>query len=183
MPDDFIFAAKAPKEITHRLHLRDAGVALEEFLEEVAGLGKKLGPLLFQLSPSLAFEPELVRSFLGSARARFDGNVVFEPRHVEWFTPGAEELLTEFRISRVAADPPVAPGAGEPGGWTGLAHFRLHGSPRIYYSEYGPERIGVIARQLARSEVHHPLWCIFDNTAAGAAIADALALQARLRGR
>src|SRR5574341_2571121 len=47
VPDRFAFAVKAPKEITHRLRLADAGSALEAFLAQAGGLGDKLGPLLF----------------------------------------------------------------------------------------------------------------------------------------
>jgi uncharacterized protein YecE (DUF72 family) len=68
-------------------------------------------------------------------RARFDGAAVCEPRHPDWF---AANLLTEFRISRGAADPPVTREDVVPGGWAGLAYFRLRGSPRVYYSEYRP---------------------------------------------
>src|SRR5205823_5062000 len=95
------------KEITHRLRLADASAALAAFLTQATGLGDKFGPMLLQLPPSLAFDPQGVRSFFAELRGRFDGTVVCEPRHPDWFTVHADDLLTEFRISRVAADPPV----------------------------------------------------------------------------
>src|SRR5689334_3087872 len=55
VPDNFRFAVKIPKAITHERRLRDAGELLNRFLSEVAGLGPKLGPLLVQLPPSLAY--------------------------------------------------------------------------------------------------------------------------------
>jgi len=182
VPDGFAFSVKAPKEITHSLRLAGADAALDGFLEQVAGLGSKLGPLLFQLPPSLAFDPRPVGAFFAALRARFDGAAVCEPRHPDWFAASAENLLTEFRISRVAADPPVTRAAVVPGGWAGLAYFRLHGSPRVYYSEYPPDQIDSLAHQLAYLRDTRSVWCIFDNTAVGAATGNALALQDRVGG-
>lgn len=68
VPSDFAFSVKAPKEITHSLRLAAAEAALDAFLAEVTGLGGKLGPLLFQLPPSLAFEKQAVASFFTALR-------------------------------------------------------------------------------------------------------------------
>lgn len=179
--DNFAFAVKAPNEITHGLRLVHTKTALEAFLAEIAGLGGKLGPLLFQLPPSLAFDAQIARSFFATLRTHFDGSVVCEPRHPGWFTTNAEDLLAEFRISRVAPDPPMPGGSTEPGGWSGLAYFRLHGAPHVYYSEYSPAQLERYAARLMQSAADgRPVWCIFDNTAAGAATANALALLAVL---
>jgi uncharacterized protein YecE (DUF72 family) len=71
------------------------------------------------------------------------------------------------------------PAAAEPGGWPGLRYFRLHGSPRTYYSSYTPEQIGSYAAKL--QAVRTETWCIFDNTTLGAATENALTLQALMR--
>jgi uncharacterized protein YecE (DUF72 family) len=181
VPEGFAFSVKAPKMITHELRLLGADAALARFLGQASGLGDRLGPLLFQLPPSLGFDLEAARSFFAALRACHGGAVVCEPRHPDWFAPRANDLLREFRISLVAADPPIVDAAAGPGGWNGLLYFRLHGAPRKYYSEYGPDEIERFARQLARAAGGCPAWCIFDNTAAGAAIRNALALQERLR--
>ena len=76
----------------------------------------------------------------------------------------------------MAADPSVAPGGGEPGGWRGLTYIRLHGAPRIYYSAYDAAALAAIKARLVAAVV--PTWCIFDNTAAGAALGHALTLTA-----
>ncbi len=179
VPEDFAFAVKAPREITHRLRLGSAETALDAFLGQVSGLGEKLGPLLFQLPPSLCFHKASVGAFFALLRRRFDGNVVCEPRHPGWFTVEVEALMAEFRISRVAADPAVVAAAAEPGGWNGLRYLRLHGSPRVYYSEYTTDQLERFAHLVISASA--AAWCIFDNTAAGAAIANALALQRRLQ--
>ena len=69
----------------------------------------------------------------------------------------------------------VTPAAARPGGWPGLVYYRLHGSPRIYYSAYPPDALNTLAEALrASAEQAIETWCIFDNTAAGAATGDAL---------
>jgi uncharacterized protein YecE (DUF72 family) len=183
VPDDFAFAVKAPKRITHELRLAEAEESLEEFLAQASGLGAKLGPVLFQLPPSLVFDATLARAFFNALRARFDGSVICEPRHPEWFDAPADQLLREFRIARAAVDPARVEAAERPEGWHGLTYLRLHGSPHIYHSEYGPNRLERFARELiSAGSDHRPAWCIFDNTASGAATVDALTIQARVPG-
>jgi uncharacterized protein YecE (DUF72 family) len=174
-PDDFRFAVKVPKEITHTRRLADWEEPLNRFLAEAGALGEKLGPLLVQLPPSLQFHAEVAATFLRGLRGRFSGSVACEPRHASWFTPAAEELLASCHVCRVAADPPPAPAAAEPGGWTGLVYYRLHGSPRIYYSSYPDEYLDALSARLRATGG----WCIFDNTAEGNATANALSLLER----
>ena len=177
-PEDFRFAVKLPKSITHDAKLVDSEPLLNRFLNEVAGLAGKMGPLLMQLPPSLRFDKQIVDSFLRQLRGVFDSTVVCEPRHRTWFTPAANALLADYRIARVAADPPVGVTGLEPGGWGGVQYFRLHGSPRMYYSSYAPdflERLAVRLCELRRQSIE--AWYIFDNTAAGAAITNCLQLQ------
>jgi uncharacterized protein YecE (DUF72 family) len=177
VPGGFAFAAKLPKQITHELRLAKAESALDVFLAEVSGLGAKLGPLLVQLPPSFEFDPATARIFFTALRARFAGGVVCELRHASWFTLRADALLVEFHIARVAADPPVGVACLEAGGWQGLHYFRLHGSPRVYYSVYDTGQIQRLAQQLSSLNLDVPCWCIFDNTVLGGATANALALR------
>ncbi len=177
-PEAFRFAVKVPKTITHEHRLRMTSELLDRFLSDLGGLGPKLGPLLVQLPPSLAFEPGVADRFLDDLRQRTRAPIACEPRHRSWFTPQVEGLLYELRIGRVAADPPPAPGADRPGGWTGLTYFRLHGSPRIYYSSYSDEVIHAVVQRLGlRAAEGSECWCIFDNTAGFAATGNALAAQ------
>ena len=173
----FAFAVKAPRAITHDLSLVGAEAALDAFLDSAAGLGSKLGVLLFQFPPRFAFDARTVKAFFDSLRRRHDGDVACEPRHASWFTERAEALLAEHRISRVAADPAVVPAAATPGGSSALQYFRLHGSPRMYRSSYEPDRIAHYAGRMTPAA-----WCIFDNTADAAATENALALAAIMRG-
>ena len=177
VPASFRFAVKLPRTITHGAKLVGARPDLELFFADVAGLGEKLGPLLVQLPPSLGFDRRLARTFFALLRSMHEGPVACEPRHVSWFSPAADELLQALRIARVAADPPRAEIGNQPGGDSKLLYYRLHGSPRMYRSAYGEQRIAALAAQLRAFPAAAERWCIFDNTASGAAAGDALLLK------
>jgi uncharacterized protein YecE (DUF72 family) len=153
---------------------------LDSFLGEVQHLGRKLGCLLVQLPPKLEFDAAAATAFLAHLRERFAGEVVTEPRHVSWFSPEADALLVQHRVARVAADPAPIPGADKPGGYHSPAYYRLHGSPRMYYSSYSGDFLAHLGATLQRESAHRDCWCIFDNTAAGAAVPNALALDVYL---
>jgi uncharacterized protein YecE (DUF72 family) len=174
VPDDFRFSVKLPRIITHERKLLGSRKDLDDFFADVEPLGHKLGPVLVQLPPSLAFEARRARAFFKLLRARHEGEVVCEPRHPTWFAADAGTLLRDFGVARVAADPARVPAAAEPGGSAALAYYRMHGSPRMYYSEYGAARLEELAARL--KALDRPVWCLFDNTASGAGAADALLL-------
>jgi uncharacterized protein YecE (DUF72 family) len=177
VPTDFRFSVKIPKLITHELKLRDIDAPLKRFFGEVSGLGQKLGAILIQLPPSLAFDQEITADFLSRARNLFDVLLAIEPRHSSWFTAQAAGTLSQSKIERITADPPPCPGAPFWDDAPETRYFRLHGAPRIYYSDYPEDMLAAVARILTVSETDHPNWCIFDNTAAGRATANALSLR------
>ena len=177
VPDGFRFSVKIPKAITHERMLVASNDLLDAFLGEAGALGSRLGALLVQLPPKLALDRASAGEFFRDLRARYGGPVALEPRHASWFEADADGLLVEHRIARVAADPARVPVAAEPGGDTALVYYRLHGSPRTYWSAYDDAYLDTLAtrmRDAARSAKE--VWCIFDNTASGAAAANALSL-------
>jgi uncharacterized protein YecE (DUF72 family) len=178
-PAAFRFAVKVPRTITHEGALRRCRVPLERFLDESAGLGRRRGPLLVQLPPRFEFDARVAGRFFALLRARYEGDVVCEPRHPTWFTPAADGMLVTLRIARVAADPAPAPGAERPGGWLALHYYRLHGSPRKYWSRYEAASLDALAAAIRREPAKNT-WVIFDNTASGAAAVNALELAHRL---
>lgn len=180
-PRIFRFAVKLPRRITHEGRLRAARRPLEDFLGSIAGLGRRLGPLLVQLPPSLQYEARIARSFFALLRERHDGPVVCEPRHATWFEPPVEALMLRHRIARVAADPAVVPAAAQPGGWPGIVYYRLHGSPRKYWSVYGKKQMAGWAQAVQGWPRGTPVWCVFDNTAAGGAAGNALQMLEHLK--
>ena len=179
-PRDFRFAVKMPRTITHELKLQGARAPLVAFLAQTDGLAEKRGPILVQLPPSLSFEASVVTRFLNLVRKLYKGPVVCEPRHATWFSPAVASLLDRYGVSRVAADPSPVPDATVPAGSPRVAYFRLHGSPRKYWSRYGENDIATLAAAVRNVPNAEEVWCVFDNTASGAAIENAQELRERL---
>jgi uncharacterized protein YecE (DUF72 family) len=174
VPDRFRFSVKLPRTITHDAKLVGIAALLDRFAGEAGALGDKLGCILVQLPPKLAFDARVAENFFAELRQRFSCMMAVEARHPSWFLDGATDLLRERGITRVIADPPK----GQPGRHvptTSTIYVRLHGTPRVYYSSYPDEYLEALAGDM---EVHtaagRTVWCIFDNTASGVAVPNAL---------
>ncbi|MGP6421037.1 DUF72 domain-containing protein [Pseudomonas putida] len=177
VPPGFGFSVKVPKQITHELRLQNCDQALDEFLGQCEGLADRLGCLLVQLPPSLTFTPEVVEAFFVALRQRFAGDVVLEPRHESWVA--AAPVLQAYRIAQVVVDPSRISNDGSAQGWAGVRYWRLHGAPRSYHSAYDERYLQALAEQMKVAAAEGAaVWCIFDNTASGAALGNALALAA-----
>ena len=166
------------RRIAHDRALTRAREPLARFLDEIAGLGPTLGPLLVQLPPSFAFEPRRVGRFLRLLRSLHAGPVVCEPRHFTWASPSATRMLESFKVARVAADPPRAAGLDAPGAWGEMVYYRWHGSSRPYISPYDAAALDRLAAAIRAVSVD--AWSIFDTTGSGAAAGNALDLTSRL---
>lgn len=174
VPAGFRFALKLPRSISHDQRLVDIAVLLDAFAGQANTLGDKLGCILVQLPPSLCLDMGVAAAFFTRLRQHFGCALACEARHGSWFGADATALLSAHGVTRVIADPP----AGAPGPFTAttdMVYARLHGSPRMYYSSYADAYLGEVAAYLAGRDA----WCIFDNTAAGAALPNALALQSK----
>jgi uncharacterized protein YecE (DUF72 family) len=180
VPARFRFAVKAPKFLTHEQCLGETGEPLAQFIHEIGGLGRKLGCVLVQLPPGLAYDPRTVETFFTALRARYRGPLVCEPRHPTWFTGAADRRLEAHGVGRVGADPPCADDGGEPSASAKVVYYRLHGSPDMYYSSYDRAYLDRLADRLELVR-RAPVWCVFDNTARGAATLNAIDLLERLR--
>ncbi len=184
VPEDFRFAVKVPRAITHDARMEDVEPLLVQFAAEAGELGEKLGCLLVQLPPKFGFVDETARTFFRQLHAIFGTTIAFEARHPSWFSDAATELLVESRVTRVIADP----AAGQPGPHvptsSDAVYVRLHGTPRIYYSRYSPEYVESVRRELDRQRAAgRTCWCVFDNTAAFEAVPNALQLLHGLDGQ
>lgn len=184
VPEDFRFAVKVPRAITHDARMENVEQLLVQFAAEAGELGEKLGCLLVQLPPKFGFVDEIARSFFRQLHAIFGTTVAFEARHPSWFSEAATELLVESRVTRVIADP----AAGQPGPHVPTSsdsvYVRLHGTPRIYYSRYSPEYVESVRRELdCQRAAGRTCWCVFDNTAAFEAVPNALQLLHGLDGQ
>jgi len=183
-PAGFRFAVKAPRSITHDGGLKHCRRELHQFLQETAGLGKKLAVILVQTPASLEFDRAVATRFFKSVTEASTARVAFEPRHPSWFEPRAQATLSDLNVSRVVADPAKCEGAGEPPQAARLIYYRLHGSPRMYYSAYSEEYLSNLSKQIQilrkRSK---EVWCMFDNTARHASWGNAMYLQKLLGAR
>ena len=165
---------------------------MRAFLDETAGLGDRLRRAAGAAAAVAGVRARVARTFFGLLRESWDGPVACEPRHASWFEPAADRALARLRVTRVAADPARNDAAARPGGWLGpdgdgagaLLYYRWHGSPRVYWSSYDDGVAGAAGRDvIAPWPASAVPWVIFDNTASGAATANALALQSLAPGR
>jgi uncharacterized protein YecE (DUF72 family) len=209
-PDDFVFAVKGGRFITHLKRLRDVEVPLANFLASgVLALGPKLGPLLWQLPERLEFDHDLLNGFLGMlprtttraaelARGHDDkvkaDRVLTETdaerplRHVLEFrsesfcTDEAFALLSEHDVGCVLAD--------SAGRWpqadadtSDVRYVRLHGDTELYASGYSDESLDGWAARCLEWAANHDVYVYFDNDAKGHAPWDALRLIERVTAR
>lgn len=218
VPDGFKFSVKGWRGVTHFKKLRDTDQAVAKFFNSgPLSLGASLGPILWQLPPSLKFVPEVLGGFLGSLpkthgeavdmvgsqvlrggdgssdesgegalfdvpmSGAFDPQLplryALEPRNDSFANPESYALLREHDVALVMAD-----SAGRHPRFeevtADFTYVRLHGSPRIYYSNYSEEDLetwaGILRPELGAG---HDAYVYFDNTAAGHAPVNACRLQ------
>ncbi len=207
-PEDFVFAVKGGRFVTHMLRLRDVETPLANFFASgVLALGSKLGPVLWQLPERVAFDADVVRSFFellprsttGAAELarRHDDKVaedraltsapvdrplrhVLEFRHRSFCEPEALDLLREHDIGCVVAD--------TAGRWpeadvvtTDVVYARLHGDRELYASGYTDAALDRWAERCRDWAREADVYVYFDNDAKGHAPHDALALLSRLQ--
>lgn len=206
-PDDFVFAVKGPRFVTHLKQLRDVAVPVANFLASgVLGLGPKLGPVLWQLPPRMRFDAERVAAFLAllphtTAEAaalaerhdeRLDGRALtttdadrplrhaLEVRHESFRDPAFPALLREHGVALVLAD--------SAGTWpvfdevtAGHVYVRLHGQDELYAGGYTPDALDAWAERVrAWLAAGLDVVVYFDNDAKVHAPYDAIALAERL---
>lgn len=198
VPDSFRFSVKVPRTITHEHRLVDCDSLLDAFMDQVGHLGQKLGYLLIQLPPSLRWDARTAARFLGAMRDRTDVPLAVEPRHASWGCEAAQVLLDDMHAVRVRAHPSAVSdddmrgATGDDGGSAAsvsassakagvLQYWRLHGAPRMYYSAYDDAFLVALSDRIKCAQRDgSAVWCIFDNTAAGEAIPNALSLKSHL---
>lgn len=182
VPDAFRFSVKLPREITHVRRLDDIRQEVDVFLDAASNLGDRFGCLLVQMPPSLPFEATRATALFAQLRERLAIAIACEARHQSWFGVEAAELLSRFDIARVDADPQVAVDPA-PALYHGVVYVRLHGSPVIYHSDYPADYLQDNAARLIEQHGHgRQVWCIFDNTASGAAVPNALVTRKLVTG-
>jgi len=173
VPDDFLFAVKAPRLITHLHRLQYCAGPLADFLDAARALGGKLGPVLYQLPPTLTYDAALLDAFTAALPRKISS--VIEFRHGSWFRDETFAILEKNRVSLCVSD---FPGSAAPLHVTAPpAYLRFHGGKR-YRANYPPSALQQTAQQLrAWSEEGIPSFVYFNNTAAGHAVENAETLR------
>ena len=148
---DFRFAVKMPRTITHELKLQDAREPFVTFLAQTDGLAEKRGPILVQLPPSLSFDAAVVtrisgRRAKGVRRARWSASRgMRRGSRRQWPRCWSVTESHEWRPIRHRCRKRRVPA-----GWPRVAYFRLHGSPRKYWSRYDEDDIATLAATVAQ---------------------------------
>lgn len=178
-PDDFVFAAKASRYLTHIKRLRDPAEPVERFMSRAEGLGEKLGPVLLQLPPNLERDDALLDSALSEFRGR--AQVAVEFRHDSWFDPSVRGLLERHDAAFCIADRGsrlVTP-AWRTAGW-GYMRFHAGAShPPGCYGEQALASRAALLRDLFG--VRGRIYVYFNNDGHGCALRDARAFAGRAR--
>ncbi|WP_309115780.1 DUF72 domain-containing protein [Saccharothrix sp.] len=182
-PDDFLFAVKGGRFITHMKRLRDPDQALAKFFQSgVFLLGDKLGPFLWQLPPTLRFDPPLLADFFAHLPRSHDGRPLrhaLEARHESFRTDAFPDLLREHDIALVIADtankfPYLEDVTAD------FVYIRLHGEEELYVSGYTDESLDRWAAKIRAWATTRDVYVYFDNDAKVMAPRDAIALAERL---
>jgi len=177
-PDNFMFAVKVSRFITHIKRLRNVGPAVEAFLSRADFLGEKLGPLLYQVPPSMKRNDELLQSFLSSLPRRYQH--VIEFRHESWIDEAVFDILRRHHVGLCVFD---MPGFSCPLVATSdFAYVRFHGSEGLYSSCYSDAELSRWAERIARlSENVKASYIYFNNDAEAFAVRNAMTLRSLLR--
>lgn len=170
-PHDFLFSVKAPKLITHIHMFADCEELLEDFYSKCReGLQHKLACVLFQFPPSYHYSAEKLEHIISKIDLKFRN--VIEFRHESWWIPEVWNELANYKITFCSVSHPQLPETiikEMP-----LVYIRLHGNPKMFYSEYGTEKLTKLKESIANDESIENTFIYFNNTASTAGILDAL---------
>ena len=171
VPRDFVFVVKASRYLTHIRRLQDPEEPIRLFWSRARRLGRKLGPVLFQLPPNLQLDLERLETFLRLLPKTMRAALEF--RHPSWETPAVYEALDRRGCALVLAH---RPGLRAPhvvtGGWS---YVRFHqGTPKG--PDYPRDTLRRWAERIAAMDARET-WVFFNNDPTGAAIRDAFTLQ------
>ena len=183
VPEGFVFAVKAHRSITHILRLKDTIGVWQEFIKNALELGVKLGPVLFQLPPSLRADAPLLEGMLSGIRDKAlmpDLRVAFEFRHASWFKSGVLDLMRAYNASLVMAHSkrfPLAPNEAT----ADFVYIRLHGPGQMFASTYSAEELASWAQIVRRwANKGKAVYIYFNNDFHAGAVNNALALSSLL---
>lgn len=168
-PEDFVFAWKASRFITHIKKLNDPAEPLAYMFSRIAGLGPKIGPILFQLPPNLHRNDARLEGFLDALPAGHRYSIEF--RHPGWYAEAVLEMLRRRNVALCISDHHHAPAP-----WEATADFiylRGHGPGGRYHGRYGEAALTDWAEAIRAGRKAREVFVYFDNDIKSAAPADA----------
>ncbi len=170
-PDGFRFALKGHRFVTHYKRLRDCGDSIARLRDQAAGLGDKLGAVVWQLPSNFKVDLARLDDFLGALGA-WPIRHSIEFRHASWFTDEVAARCTHHNVAVCLSDAPDFPM------WRAVTadfvYVRLHGHTRKYASSYSAASLKAWAASIA--EWKRDSYVYFDNDAEGHAVRNAHAL-------
>jgi uncharacterized protein YecE (DUF72 family) len=176
-PPGFCYAVKANKFITQAKKLIDCEEPLERMMTATRHLGDRLGPMLYQLPPSLGINLERLETFLKLLPA--DVTNVFEFRNTSWYVPETYALLDRYGVSFCAHDMPGSASARIAVG--PIVYARFHGGEGKYWGRYSDEGLLSWTDWLVeQARGGRDVWCYFNNDIGGHAIDDAQTLRSMI---
>jgi len=176
-PPGFCYAVKANRYITQAKKLLDCEEPLERMMSAARHLGDRLGPMLFQLPPSLGINLERLENFLRILPS--DVTSVFEFRNSSWYIGATYELLERYGAAFCSHD--MKGSATERIAVGPVAYVRFHGGVGKYWGRYPDEQLmGWADWMIEQARGGRPVWAYFNNDIHGHAIDDAQSLKSMI---
>jgi uncharacterized protein YecE (DUF72 family) len=177
-PPGFVFAVKASRFLTHMKQLRNPEEPIERLFSRARGLGRKLGPVLYQLPQRLRLDLDRLVPFL-EALPRGVQHVI-EFRHPSWYVPAVFGLLDQHRVALCLHD---KEGSSLDGPFVGpFVYVRYHGTSGRYHGSYGDEVLAGWAERLTAAwRQGRDVYAYFNNDPGAEAVRNAQTLQQKAR--
>jgi uncharacterized protein YecE (DUF72 family) len=173
-PAGFCYAVKANRYLTQAKKLKDCEEPLRRMMAAVRHLGDRLGPILYQLPPSMGIDLDRLESFLTLVPG--DVTSVFEFRNMSWYVGETYALLDRHGAAFCTHDMPDS--ASERIAVGPATYVRFHGGEGKYWGRYSDERLMSWAEWLVQqARSGRPCWCYFNNDIDAHAIDDAQTLK------
>ncbi|WP_333820081.1 DUF72 domain-containing protein [Ohtaekwangia sp.] len=169
-PQNFVFAVKAPRVITHLKRFKDTGNDLQLFYNTVRdGLGDKLGCILFQLHPAIIYSESMLSRILESLDYAFVN--VIEFRHESWWRNDVIQAFRQHHVCWCGISYPQLP--EDVYHTAPVVYYRFHGVPQLYHSSYDAAFMKQIGDRIKNFQGVKQAYLYFNNTASGNAVTNA----------
>ena len=173
-PTDFTYSVKVSRFITHIKRLKETGEAVTNFMSRMSTLKEKLGPLLYQLPPSMQRDDEILANFLRILPKEY--RHVMEFRHKSWLVDEVFDVLQRYNTGLCIFDMPKlsCPLLAT----SDFVYIRFHGSDSLYSSCYTDEELAGWADEITEMSGNlESVFIYFNNDAEGFALKNAVTIR------